>query len=125
MATVATQLPLRQTRVVEARPPRCGPNHRHNRDPGLRALVRGPAPSGRRPGGLRRPIVVSVAMLVAMFVVWPLFIRFFFKLVIWTAGLITVLVNGFIVQVVSWISPNCRSRTSAGPFSLRSYRPSS
>lgn len=49
---------------------------------------------------------VSIAMLVAMFVVWPLFIRFFFKLVIWTAGLITVLVNGFIVQVVAWISPN-------------------
>ncbi len=43
-------------------------------------------------------------MLIATFIVWPLFIRIFFKFVIWTAGLITVLVNGFIVQLASWIS---------------------
>ena len=59
--------------------------------------------------GYWAPIVVSVAMLVAMFLVWPLFMRFFFKLVVWTAGLITVLVNGFIVQVASWITPNSPS----------------
>ncbi len=57
-------------------------------------------------GGYGTPIAVSVAMLVAMFVVWPLFMRFFFKLVLYTAGLVTVLVNGFIVEVASWISPN-------------------
>jgi uncharacterized membrane protein YvlD (DUF360 family) len=56
--------------------------------------------------GVRAPTAVSVAMLVATFLVWPLFIRFFFKLVIWTAGLVTVVVNGFIVQVAAWISPN-------------------
>ena len=55
--------------------------------------------------GFSAPIVVSVAMLIAMFLVWPIFMRFFFKIVVWTAGLVTVLVNGFIVQVVSWISP--------------------
>jgi uncharacterized membrane protein YvlD (DUF360 family) len=56
--------------------------------------------------GVGAPIAVSVAMLVAMFVVWPLFMRFFFKLVIWTAGLVTILVNGIIVQVAASISPN-------------------
>jgi uncharacterized membrane protein YvlD (DUF360 family) len=56
--------------------------------------------------GFGAPIAVSVAMLVATFVVWPLFMRFFFKLVIWTAGLVTILVNGLIVQVAARISPN-------------------
>jgi len=56
--------------------------------------------------GARAPIAISVAMLVAMFVIWPIFMRFFFKLTVWTGGLITVLVNGFIVQVVDWLSPN-------------------
>jgi len=51
-------------------------------------------------------ISVSVAMLVALLLVWPLFMRVFFKLVIWTAGLITVLINGFIVMVASWITPS-------------------
>jgi uncharacterized membrane protein YvlD (DUF360 family) len=51
------------------------------------------------------PFGVSIAMLIAMFLIWPLFIRFFFKLVIWTAGLVTVVVNGFIVMVASWLSP--------------------
>jgi uncharacterized membrane protein YvlD (DUF360 family) len=54
--------------------------------------------------GYGTPIGVSIAMLVATFVIWPLFIRFFFKLVIWTAGLVTVVVNGFIVMVASWLS---------------------
>lgn len=48
---------------------------------------------------------VSVAMLIALMLVWPLFLRFFFKLVIWTAGLVTVVVNGFIVQVAGWLAP--------------------
>ncbi len=56
--------------------------------------------------GYRAPIGVSVAMLIAMLLVWPLFMRFFFKLVIWTAGLVTILVNGLVVQVAAWISPN-------------------
>ena len=56
--------------------------------------------------GLRAPGAVSLAMLISMLIIWPLFIHFFFKLVIWTAGLVTVLVNGFIVVVVGWISPN-------------------
>jgi uncharacterized membrane protein YvlD (DUF360 family) len=51
------------------------------------------------------PTAVSVAMLVVMVLIWPLFIRIFFKLVIYTGGLVTVLVNGFIVQVAAWISP--------------------
>jgi uncharacterized membrane protein YvlD (DUF360 family) len=58
--------------------------------------------------GWGTPIGVSIAMLIAMFLVWPLFMRFFFKLVIYTAGLVTVLVNGFIVQLASWISPSLR-----------------
>jgi putative membrane protein len=57
-------------------------------------------------GGYGTPIAVSVAMLVAMFVVWPLFMRFFFKLVIYTAGLVTIVVNGFIVEVANRLSPN-------------------
>jgi uncharacterized membrane protein YvlD (DUF360 family) len=56
--------------------------------------------------GFRAPIAVSVAMLVAMLIVWPLFMRFFFKLVIWTAGLMTILINGLIVEVASYISPD-------------------
>ena len=56
-----------------------------------------------------------------MFVIWPLFIRFFFKLVIWTAGLVTVLVNGFIVAGGQLdLSQPAWWRTSAGPFSSRS-----
>lgn len=54
------------------------------------------------PGGAA---AVSISMLVATFLVWPLFMRFFFKLAVWTAGLVTVAVNGFIVQVVDWLSP--------------------
>jgi uncharacterized membrane protein YvlD (DUF360 family) len=56
--------------------------------------------------GFGAPIAVSVAMLVATLVVWPLFMRFFFKLVIWTAGLVTILINGLIVQVAATLSSN-------------------
>ena len=55
--------------------------------------------------GVGAPLAVSVAMFAAMLLIWPLFMRFLFKIVLWTAGLVTVLVNGFIVQVASWISP--------------------
>ncbi len=58
--------------------------------------------------GVGAPLAVSLAMLVAMLVIWPLFVRFFFKIILWTAGLVTVLVNGLVVQVASWISPNLR-----------------
>ena len=56
-------------------------------------------------GGYWAPLAVSLAMLVAMFLVWPIFMRLFFKVVVWTAGMVTVLVNGFIVMLVSWLSP--------------------
>ena len=44
-------------------------------------------------------IVVSFTMLVAVLVIWPLFMRFFFKVAIYTAGLATIVVNGFIFYV--------------------------
>jgi uncharacterized membrane protein YvlD (DUF360 family) len=56
--------------------------------------------------GAGAAIAVSVAMLIATIVVWALFMRFLFKLTVWTGGLITVVVNGLIVQVAASISPN-------------------
>ena len=56
--------------------------------------------------GVGAAAAVSVAMLVAMIVVWTLFMRFLFKLTVWTGGLFTVIANGLIVQVVAAISPN-------------------
>ena len=55
-------------------------------------------------GGFLVPIGVSIGMLVAALLVWPLFIRLFFKFVIWTAGFVTIAVSGFIVEVASWLS---------------------
>jgi uncharacterized membrane protein YvlD (DUF360 family) len=54
--------------------------------------------------GVRAPLGVAVATLLAMFVVWPLFLRFFFKLAVWTAGLAVLIVNGLIILVASWIN---------------------
>ena len=54
--------------------------------------------------GVRAPLGVAVATLLAMFVVWPLFMRFFFKLAVWTAGLAVLVVNGLIILVASWIN---------------------
>jgi uncharacterized membrane protein YvlD (DUF360 family) len=54
--------------------------------------------------GVGAAISVAVAVLVATVVIWALFMRFLFKLTVWTGGLITILVNGVIVYVAAEIS---------------------
>ncbi len=82
------------------------PFHRDHRDPGSGSLAGCQGHAGGELEGVGAAAAVSVAMLIAMIVVWTLFMRFLFKLTVWTGGLFTVVVNGLIVQVAASISPN-------------------
>lgn len=52
------------------------------------------------PGGL------AVTMLVVTLVIWLIFIRYFLRVAVWTAGIAALVVNGLIVMVAAWISPS-------------------
>lgn len=52
------------------------------------------------PGGL------ALTMLVVTLVIWPIFIRYFLRVAVWTAGIAALVVNGLIVVVAAWISPS-------------------
>jgi len=56
--------------------------------------------------GVGTPGSLALTMLVVTLVIWSIFIRFFLKVAVWTAGLAALVVNGFIVVVVAWISPS-------------------
>ena len=45
-------------------------------------------------------------MIVVTLVIWPLFIRYFLKVAVWTAGLAALVVNGIIILIAAWISPS-------------------
>ncbi len=55
---------------------------------------------GGTPGGL------ALTMLVVTLVIWPIFIRYFLRVAVWTAGIAALVVNGLIVLVAAWISPS-------------------
>ena len=56
--------------------------------------------------GLGAPGSLALTMLLVTFIVWPIFIRYFLRVAVWTAGLAALVVNGLIVLVAAWISPS-------------------
>jgi len=54
--------------------------------------------------GFGSSVIVAVVLLAVVLLLWPIFVRFFFKLAIYTGGLITVLMNGLIFQIADWMS---------------------
>ena len=56
--------------------------------------------------GVGTPGSLALTLIVVTVVVWPLFIRYFLKVAVWTAGLAALVVNGLIILIVSWISPS-------------------
>ena len=54
--------------------------------------------------GFGAAIVASIVTLTVVLIIWPLFVRFFFKLAVYTGGLITIVVNGLIFQIADWFS---------------------
>ena len=56
--------------------------------------------------GVGTPGSLALTVLVVTLVIWPLFIRYFLRVAVWTAGLAALVVNGVIILIAAWISPS-------------------